>query len=79
MTTADQIRNELIVKLLSIQDYNFLLALDKLVTQRMSSSNIELSEEQVQLVQWSEEDLEKGNVRDQGELFESYRNWLRER
>jgi hypothetical protein len=79
MTTADQIRNELIVKLLSIQDYNFLLALDKLVTQRMSSSNIELSEEQVQLVQWSEEDLEKGNVQDQGELFENYRNWLRER
>ncbi len=76
MTPADQIRNELIVKLLSIQDCNFLMALDKLVTQGMSSENIELSEVQVQFVQWSEEDLENGNVRDQGEVFESYRKWL---
>jgi hypothetical protein len=79
MTTADQIRNELIVKLLSIHDCNFLLTLDNLVTQGMRSGTIELSEVQAQLIQWSEEDLEKGNVRDQDELFQSYRKWLRER
>jgi|GEM_PF-6146061 len=79
MTTADQIRNELIAKLLSIHDCNFLLTLDNLVTQGMRSGTIELSEVQTQLIQWSEEDLKKGNVRDQDELFQSYRKWLRER
>ncbi len=79
MAALDNIRNSLITKLLAIKDQDFLSAIDKLVSGAVSSDKVELSEEQILMLQMSDRDIEQGKVIDQDQLFEKHRRWLNEK
>jgi hypothetical protein len=78
MTTLDHLRNALISKLLTIQDEAILAALDKLVSQSVEDQKVPLSNEQLEMLAMSDQDLEHGHVISQQALFEQERKWLSE-
>ena len=58
MATVDKIRNGLIDKILSINDKDFLVALDSLVASGSSDNEwVKLTTEQKQILKISEEDI----------------------
>ncbi len=77
MTTVEKIRNGLIDKILSIQNKDFLEALDKLITTSKSESEIvELTDEQKIMLEMSERDIENGRVISQEALDKRNLEWL---
>lgn len=79
MPTIDKIRNSLIEKLLSIKNENFLIALDKLISSNVDNEKpIELSEEQIEMLEMSMEDIKKGRTLTQEELESKVTQWLKE-
>jgi hypothetical protein len=80
MATVDKIRNELIDKILSIQNKDFLEALDKLVSSTVSKDQpVLLSEEQKMMLEMSEEDIKNGRLVSQEEMVKRNLEWLNER
>ena len=79
MATVDNIRNSLISKLLTVKDQDILKALDKLISASTKDSKVELSKEQITMIEMGISDFEKGNVISQSELFEQEREWLRKK
>ena len=79
MATVDNIRNSLISKLLTVKDQDILKALDKLISASTKDSKVELSKEQITMIEMGISDYEKGNVISQSELFEQEREWLRKK
>ena len=79
MATVDNIRNSLISKLLTVRDQDILKALDKLISASTKDSKVELSKEQITMIEMGISDFEKGNVISQSELFEQEREWLRKK
>ena len=80
MATLDKIRNELIDKILSIQNKDFLEALDKLVSSTVSKDQpVILSEEQKMMLEMSEEDIKNGRLVSQEEMVKRNLEWLNER
>jgi hypothetical protein len=80
MATVDKIRNELIDKILSIQNKDFLEALDKLVSSTVSKDQpVILSEEQKMMLEMSEEDIKNGRLVSQEEMVKRNLEWLNER
>jgi len=77
MSQADKLRNSLIEKILSINNIDFLEALEKLIT---SSSNendvVELAAEQKELLEMSENDIKNGNLISQDEMNKRNLEWL---
>ena len=77
MATVDKIRNELIDKILSIKNKDFLETLDKLITSSDSESQIiELSEEQKLMLEISEKEIKKGKLISQDAMNKRNLEWL---
>jgi hypothetical protein len=76
MAAVDNIRNSLISKLLTIKDQDILFAIDKLISSSTKDMKVELSEEQILLLNMSEDDIQNGNLISHEELFERERAWL---
>lgn len=63
MTTVESLRNKLIDRILSIKNKDFLIALDKLIANSVSESEIvELTEEQKIMLEMSEQDIKDGKL-----------------
>ena len=77
MATIDKIRNELIDKILSIRNKDFLEALDKLVSSRASESDVvELTNEQKKMLEMSEQDIKSGKLISQEAMDKRNLEWL---
>ena len=80
MATVDKIRNNLIDKIISIRDKEFLEALDKLISSSSSESDsVKLTDEQKQMLQMSENDIENGSLISQDEMNKRNLEWLSEK
>lgn len=77
METVDKIRNELIGKILTIKNEDFLLALDKLIVSSTSEKNIfELTEVQKKMLEMSEDDINNGRLIPQEAMNKRNLEWL---
>jgi archaellum component FlaF (FlaF/FlaG flagellin family) len=77
MATVDNIRNELIDKILSIKNKDFLQALDHLITSSSSSNElVDLTNEQKVMLEMSEEDIKNGNLISQDAMNKRNLEWL---
>ncbi len=77
MTTVDKLRNGLIDKILAIKNKDFLEAIDKLISSKLSDSSIvELTKEQKIMLKMSEEDIENGNLISQEAMDKRNLEWL---
>jgi hypothetical protein len=77
MAAVDKIRSQLIDKLLAIKNKDFLEALDKLVASSSSSSNlVELSAEQKEMLEMSEDDINSGRLISQEAMNKRNLEWL---
>ena len=77
MTTVEKIRNGLINKILSIQNKDFLEALDKLITTSAAESEIvELTDEQKIMLEMSEQDIKSGRLISQDAIDKRNLEWL---
>lgn len=74
MATVDKIRNELIDKILTIRDKDFLVALDNLIS---SNTNVvELTTEQKEMLEMSESDIRNGRLISQEAMDKRNIEWL---
>ena len=77
MTTIDKIRMGLIDKILSINNKDFLEALDKLITSSKSESDVlELTKEQKIMLEMSEKDIKSGKLISQEAMNKRNQEWL---
>ena len=77
MATVENIRNGLIDKIMSIRNKNFLLALDNLIASSVvETENIELSQEQIEMLEMSEEDIKNGRFISQDAMEKRNLQWL---
>ncbi|HEY4197753.1 MAG TPA: hypothetical protein VGM63_19570 [Mucilaginibacter sp.] len=80
MATVDTLRNNLIDKLLSISNKEYLLALNQLVERSTADSDVvQLTGEQILMLQLSDKDIEAGKLISQEELDKNDLEWLRGR
>jgi hypothetical protein len=78
MTGADNIRNNIIDKLLTISNKDYLLALYKLVsTSNVNEEIIQLSEAQILMLNMSEDDIKNNRIVSQEELDKIDLEWLK--
>jgi hypothetical protein len=79
MATVDTLRNDLIDKLLSISNKDYLQALNKLVENSSSAQEkVQLTEEQILMLQLSDDDIKAGRLTSQQDLDKSDLEWLKE-
>ena len=77
MATVDKIRSQLIDKILAIKNKDFLEALDKLVASSSSSSDlVELTAEQKEMLEMSDDDIESGRLISQEAMNKRNLEWL---
>lgn len=78
MTAADNVRNSIIDKLLTITDKDYVAALYQLIHKtKMNEDRIELSDEQLLMLNRSEEDIANGQFTAQDEFDKSDLEWLK--
>lgn len=78
MATVDTLRNELIDKLLTISNKEYLQALNKLVENGNAiKDTVNLTDEQILMLQLSDKDIESGKLISQEQLDKSDLEWLR--
>ncbi|MES2838593.1 MAG: hypothetical protein V4667_13775 [Bacteroidota bacterium] len=78
MATVDSLRNDLINKLLSISNKEYLSALSKLIESNpLSNERIILTKEQKLMLELSENDIKNKNLISQKELDKSDLQWLK--
>jgi len=78
MANVDNLRNMIISKILTISDQGVLKALDKILASSTRNQKVELTDEQLYMLKMSDEDIERGQVISQEELFQRERKWLNE-
>ena len=79
MNRVDVLRDSIIDKLLTISNKDYLAALYKLVEKSTVNDDIvELSEEQIVMLEMSEHDIKNGYFTSQTELDKSDLKWLKE-
>jgi hypothetical protein len=79
MRTTDILRNNIIDKLLTINNRDYLSALFQLVNKSSVDNDIvSLTEEQVLLLQLSDNDIKSGNFIPQNQLDKDDLQWLKE-
>jgi archaellum component FlaF (FlaF/FlaG flagellin family) len=79
MATVDNIRNGLIDKILSINNKDFLVALDNLITSSSSDSDIvNLTKEQKVMLKMSDSDIKEGRLISQEAMDKRNLEWLNE-
>ena len=77
METVDKIRNELIGKILTIKNEDFLIALDRLIASSSSVKDVvELAEAQKKMLNMSEDDIENGRLISQEAMNKRNLEWL---
>lgn len=77
MVTVENIRNGLIDKILSINNKDFLMALDKLILSTSSDSKIiELTEAQKVMLEMSEQDIKNNKTISQEAMNRRNLEWL---
>lgn len=77
MASVEQIRTGLIDKILSIRNKDFLEALDKLIVSSNSDSEmVELTAEQIVMLEMSEEDIKNGKLISQEAMKKRNLEWL---
>ena len=77
MAAVDKIRSQLIDKILAIKNKDFLEALDKLVASSSSSADlVELSAEQKEMLEMSDDDIESGRLISQEAMNKRNLEWL---
>lgn len=78
MTSADTIRNNIIDKLLTISNLEYLDALNKLIEKSSAGDDvIKLSDAQLAMLNLSEADIRNGKLIDQQELDKQDFEWLK--
>jgi cobalamin biosynthesis protein CbiG len=78
MTSADNIRKSSIDKLLTISNKDYLSALYQLVsTSKVDEEIIQLSEAQILMLNWSEDDIRNNRLMSQDELDKMDLEWLK--
>lgn len=78
MATVDTLRNKLIDKLLTISNKDYLLALNRLVeTSTIGNDPVNLTDEQVLMLQLSDVDIKTGKIISQEDLDKKDLEWLR--
>jgi len=78
MSTTDILRNNIIDKLLTISNKDYLSALYQLVkTSAVDKDIVELSEEQILMLQLSDEDIKNGKLISQTQLDKDDLQWLK--
>ena len=78
MTAIDTLRNEIIGKLLTISDKSYLSAIKRIVdTNNNTTENVKLSDEQILMLQMSDEDIRNGRTIIQEELNKQDLKWLK--
>jgi len=79
MATIDHIRNGIINKLLTISNKNYLTALYQLVENSSTEKDlVNLTDEQILMLQLSDNDIESGKTISQAQLDKSDLKWLEE-
>jgi ribulose-5-phosphate 4-epimerase/fuculose-1-phosphate aldolase len=76
MASIEHLRNNLISKLMTIRDQKILTAIEQLIITSDSKQKVELTEEQMLMLEMSEEDIKEGRTISQEELFTKERQWL---
>ena len=78
MTAIDTLRNEIISKLLTISDKSYLSAINRIVdTTNQTTENVKLSDEQILMLQMSDDDIKYGRTINQKELNKQDLKWLK--
>ena len=78
MRTADILRNNIIDKLLTISNKDYLAALYQVVnTSFVGKDNVKLSEEQILMLQLSDKDIKSGKLISQNQLDKADLQWLK--
>jgi len=78
MATVDTLRNNLIDKLLTISNKEYLLALNRLVeTSTIDNEPVKLTDEQILMLQLSDNDIKTGKIISQETLDKNDLEWLR--
>ncbi len=79
MATIDHLRNGIINKLLTISNRNYLAALFQLVeNSSLEKDTVKLTEEQILMLQLSDNDIKTGKLITQAQLDKSDLKWLKE-
>ncbi|MFT3751952.1 MAG: hypothetical protein QM800_03430 [Paludibacter sp.] len=79
MNRVDVLRDSIIDKLLTISNKDYLTALYKLIENSTTNNElVELTDEQVVMLQMSEQDIKNGNFISQTELDKNDVKWLKE-
>lgn len=79
MATVDNIRNNLIDKLLTISNEDYLSALYQLVEKSNTDDDVvKITKEQRKMLELSEKDIEDGDLISQEQLDKEDREWLKE-
>lgn len=79
MATVDKIRSELIDKILTIRNKDFLLALDNLISSSSAGTElVELSSEQKEMLEMSDRDIKEGRLISQEAMDKRNLEWLNE-
>ena len=77
MNRVDILRDSIIDKLLTISNKDYLTALYQLINKSsVENEKVELTEEQIVMLQLSEHDIKNGNLISQKELDKSDLKWL---
>jgi hypothetical protein len=78
MATVDTLRNNLIEKLLTISNKDYLLALTQLVdTSAVEKHPFKLTASQIEMLKLSEEDIKAGRLISHEEVVKADREWLK--
>ena len=79
MNTTDILRNNIIDKLLTINNKDYLIALYELVNKSSEDNDtVKLTKEQILMLKLSDEDIQTGNLISQDQLEKDDLKWLRE-
>lgn len=79
MRTTDILRNNIIDKLLTINNKDYLSALYQLVNKSsVDNDTVKLTEEQILMLQLSDDDIKGGNLISQNRLDKDDLKWLKE-
>lgn len=79
MASIDNIRNNIIDKLLTITNKEYLSALYQMVqNSAIDNDKVKLTEEQILMLQMSDDDIKNGRLIEQKQLDKEDLKWLRE-
>lgn len=78
MASAENLRNDIIEKILTISNKEYLTALYQLLQNSPYKNKIALTEEQIFVLQLSEKDIEEGRLISQDQMNEEDLKWLKE-